>query len=167
MTINGLDRNQVEERRSRGLDNKEITPPTKTVGQIFKTNILTYFNAVFILLALFAISAGAWEKLTFMGIVISNTTIGIVQELRSKRELDKMALLTEQKCTVIREGTEQTVGVHDTVKDDVVVFRAGSQIFADAVIIDGDVVANEALITGEADEIPKRAGDELISGSSL
>lgn len=163
----GLTFAEVAERKQKGLDNKEIEPPTKTVAQIFKSNILTYFNAIFIALAIFAITAGAWEKLTFMGIVISNTAIGIVQELRSKRELDKMALLTEQKCTVVREGGEMTVGVHDTVQGDYVVFRAGSQIFADAVIVDGNVVANEALITGEADEIPKKPGDELISGSFI
>lgn len=167
MTVTGLTRAEVEERKRQGLDNKEISPPTKTVGQIFKSNILTYFNAIFIGLAIFAITAGAWEKLTFMGIVVSNTVIGIVQELRSKKVLDKMALLTEQKCTVIRDGEETTVGVHDTVKDDIVVFRAGSQIFADAVIVEGDVVANEALITGEADEIPKGEGAELISGSFI
>ena len=167
IVIHGLSSAEVEERRRQGLANKEISPPTKTVGQIFKSNIFTYFNAIFIALAIFAITAGAWEKLTFMGIVISNTAIGIVQELRSKKVLDKMALLTERKCAVVRDGAEQTVGVHDTVQGDAVIFRAGSQIFADATIVDGDVVANEALITGEADEIPKKPGDSLISGSFI
>ena len=119
------------------------------------------------MLAAGVIVAGSWKNLTFMIVVIANTVIGIVQEMKSKRTLDKMALLTERKCTVIRNGQELEVGVHDTVLDDLVVFTAGSQIFADAVIIDGEAVANEALITGEADEIRKMVGSELISGSFI
>lgn len=167
MNIHGLSRAEVDERRRRGLDNKEIDPPTKTVKQIFLSNIFTYFNAVFLALAIGVITTGSWKNLTFMVVVIANTAIGIIQELKSKRTLDKMSLLTEQKCTVVREGRELVVGTHDTVQDDVVIFSAGAQIFADAVVIDGDVVANEALITGEADEIPKKIGDELISGSFI
>lgn len=165
MNIHGLSRAEVDERRRRGLDNKEIDPPTKTVKQIFLSNIFTYFNAIFLALAIGVITTGSWKNLTFMVVVIANTAIGIIQELKSKRTLDKMSLLTEQKCTVVREGRELLIGTHDTVQDDVVIFTAGAQIFADAVVIDGDVVANEALITGEADEIPKKPGDELISGS--
>lgn len=165
MTIHGLSRAEVDDRKRRGLDNKEIDPPTKTVKQIFLSNIFTYFNAIFIALAVGVITTGSWKNLTFMVVVVANTAIGIMQELRSKRTLDKMALLTEQKCTVIRDGREFTVGTHDTVQDDIVIFTAGAQIFADAVVVEGDVVANEALITGEADEIPKKTGDDLISGS--
>ena len=165
MTIYGLKSAEVEQRRRQGLDNKEIEPPTKTVGQIFKSNILTYFNAIFAVLAIGIITTGSWQNLTFLGVVISNTVIGIVQELKSKRTLDKMALLTEQKCSVVRDGAEQKIGVHDTVRDDIVLFSAGSQIFADALVVDGECVANEALITGEADEIRKKPGDALISGS--
>ena len=165
MTIHGLTQTEVDERFRQGLDNKEIDPPTKTVKQIFFSHIFTYFNAIFAVLAVFIATTGSWQNLTFLGVVAANTVIGIAQELKSKRTLDKMALLTEQKCSVIRDGKEQTIGVHSTVRDDMVLFSAGSQIFADAVIVDGECVANEALITGEADEIPKKAGDELISGS--
>ena len=141
--LRGLTDGEVQRRISAGQDNREIEPPTKTVKQIFFTNIFTYFNAIFALLAAGVIVAGSWKNLTFMIVVIANTVIGIVQEMKSKRTLDKMALLTERKCTVIRNGQELEVGVHDTVLDDLVVFTAGSQIFADAVIIDGEAVANE------------------------
>ena len=165
--IQGLTAEDVEKRREEGLGNVPIDPPTKTVGQIFKSNILTYFNGIFLLLAIGVIVAGSWKNLTFMIVVIANTVIGIVQELRSKRILDKMSLLTERKCTVIRDGQEEEVGIHDTVRDDIVLFSAGSQIFADAIILDGSAIANESLITGEADEIKKVPGDALVSGSFL
>ena len=163
--IRGLSAEEVEERRRQGLDNCEINPPTKTVGDILKSNILTYFNGIFLLLAIGVIIAGQFKNLTFMIIVMANTAIGIVQELKSKRELDKLTLLTGRKCTVIRGGREKSVDVHDTVRDDIVIFESGAQIFADAVVVDGSVIVNEALITGEADEIKKSVGDELISGS--
>ena len=170
----GLSFAEVEERRQNGFDNREITPPTKSVGQIFASNIFTYFNAIFTILGAGIIVAGVISKtdvlrivkdLGFMVIVIINTAIGIVQELRSKKTLDRMALLTERKCAVVREGKEYSVGVHDTVLGDVVIFRAGSQIFADASVLSGEAIVNESLITGEADEIKKTEGEELISGS--
>ncbi len=170
----GLSFAEVEARRQNGQDNREITPPTKTVGQIFASNIFTYFNAIFTILAVGIIVAGIIREVSplriakdlgFMVIVIINTAIGIIQELRSKKTLDKMALLTERKCTVVRDGKTYSVGVHDTVLGDVVVFRAGSQIFADAEVLTGEAIVNESLITGEADEIKKAPGEALISGS--
>ncbi len=163
--ITGLTSSEAERRRLAGEGNREIAPPTKTVLQIFATNIFTYFNAIFTLLAIGIIIADSWRNLAFMGVVVINTAIGIIQELRSKRTLDKMALLTEQKCVVLRDGEEVTLGVHDTVKGDVVKFTAGAQIFADARVLSGEAIVNEALITGEADEIKKSEGGELISGS--
>ena len=163
--LTGLTAADVERRLAAGLDNREIDPPTKTVAQIYITNIFTFFNAIFAILAIGIIIAGSWKNLTFMIVVIANTAIGIIQELRSKKTLDKMALLTERRCTVIRDGAETAIGVHDTVLGDTVIFSAGSQIFADAIVADGEVVVNEALITGEADEIKKSRGATLISGS--
>ena len=163
--LTGLTAAEVERRFAAGHDNREIEPPTKTVGEIFATNVFTYFNLIFAILAVGIIIAGSWKNLTFMIVVIANTAIGIVQELRSKKTLDKMALLTERKCTVMRDGEERVIGVHDTVLGDTVVFTAGSQIFADAIVADGAVVVNEALITGEADEIRKTRGASLVSGS--
>ncbi|MBQ7715615.1 MAG: HAD-IC family P-type ATPase [Clostridia bacterium] len=163
--ITGLTSAEAERRHKAGQGNREIKPPTKTVAQIFASNIFTYFNGLFALLALGIIIVGSWKDLGFMMIIVINTAIGIIQELKSKRTLDKMALLTEQKCTVVRDGERRVTGVHDTVLGDTVAFSAGSQIFADASVIEGDVIVNESLITGEADEIAKGKGEKLISGS--
>jgi cation-transporting ATPase E len=103
----------------------------------------------------------------FMGVVICNTVIGIVQELKSKRTLDKLNLLTAQRGTVIRDGKEQRLDAAKLVRDDVVVFHSGDEIYADAQVLSGTCQVNEALITGEADEIRKEQGDGLLSGSFL
>ncbi len=163
----GLSFADVRRRMTAGLYNREIDPPTKTVKEIFLTNICTYFNLVFTTIAVLVLLTGKIENLTFMGVVFCNTIIGIVQELRSKKTLDKMALLTSRQCTVVRDGVQQNVGVNETVRDDIVIFRAGDQIFADAVVVAGDCFANESLITGEADEIKKNPGAELTSGSFI
>ena len=162
----GLTSAEVRERYSAGLFNRDIDPPTKTVGQIFFTNICTYFNLIFTIIAVLILITGKLENLSFMGVVISNSAIGIVQELRSKRTLDRMALVTSQKCTVIRDGAASEIHTSETVRDDIVRFSAGNQIFADAVVTEGFCLANEALITGEADEIRKNPGDTLTSGIS-
>ena len=163
----GLSSAEVRRRIAAGLYNREIDPPTKTVKEIFLTNICTYFNLVFTVIAVLVLLTGQLENLTFMGVVFCNTVIGIVQELRSKKTLDKMALLTSRQCSVVRDGVMQSVGVNDTVRDDIVVFCAGDQIFADAEVVAGECFANESLITGEADEIKKLPGDELTSGSFI
>jgi len=163
----GLSTGEVRLRTAAGLYNREIDPPTKTVKEIFLSNICTYFNLVFTAIAVLVLLTGRIENLTFMGVVFCNTVIGIVQELRSKKTLDKMALLTSRQCTVVRDGVQQSVGVNDTVRDDIVVFHAGDQIFADAEVVAGECFANESLITGEADEIKKTLGDELTSGSFI
>lgn len=161
----GLTGAQVRERVGAGLYNCEIEPPTKTVKQIIVSNICTYFNLVFTVIAVLVAITGELENLTFMGVVAANTVIGIIQELRSKRALDKLSVLTSQMCTVVRDGAERRIGVNDAVRDDVVIFSSGNQIFADAEVIKGECLVNEALITGEADEIKKRVGDTLTSGS--
>ena len=163
----GLTSAEVRERYAAGLYNRDIDPPTKTVGQIFFTNICTYFNLIFTVIAVLILITGKLENLSFMGVVVANSAIGIVQELRSKRTLDRMALVTSQKCTVIRDGAPAEIRTSETVRDDIVRFSAGNQIFADAVVAEGFCLANEALITGEADEIRKNAGDTLTSGSFI
>lgn len=163
--VSGLSSAEAEKRKRAGLYNRDIDPPTKTVKQIIISNICTYFNLVFTVIALFVAITGEFENMAFMGVVIANTLIGILQELRSKRTLDKMTLLTSRKCTVIRDGRELRIDVNEAVRDDIVVFAAGNQIFADAVLVSGECLVNEALITGEADEIRKCAGDVLTSGS--
>jgi len=164
----GLSAEQAAERAAAGYANTPVTPPGKNVRQIVLGNIFTYFNIVFFFLAAASIAAGAaWNNLMFMGVVIVNTVIGIVQELRSKKTLDKLNLLTAPKGTVIRDGKRLTLNTAELVRDDIVVFKNGDQIYADAVVVSGECQVNEALVTGEADEIKKEKGNRLLSGSFL
>ena len=161
----GLSSAQAQDRMDAGWGNLPIDPPGKTVGQIIKSNVFTYFNMLFFLLAAFVLVFGTWQNAMFLGVVFANIAIGIVQELRSKRTLDKLTLLTAPHGAVIRDGRQRKIPTSEMVRDDIVVFSAGSQIFADAVVVAGECSVNEALITGEADEIKKPAGADLLSGS--
>ena len=161
----GLTEQEVQERISKGQVNIQVDPSTRTITQIIKDNVFTYFNLIFTVLALLLILVGSFKNLTFMLIVIANTLVGIIQEIRSKRTLDKLRLLKMPKVHAIREGVEQEVPTSKLVLDDVIVLRAGNQIPADAQVVDGSIQVNEALITGEADEISKLKGDSLLSGS--
>ena len=161
----GLSSAQAQERVDAGWANLPIDPPGKTVGQIIKSNVFTYFNMLFFLLAAFVLVFGTWQNAMFLGVVFANIAIGIVQELRSKPTLDKLTLLTAPHGAVIRDGRQRKIPTSEMVRDDIVVFSAGSQIFADAVVVAGECSVNEALITGEADEIKKPAGADLLSGS--
>ena len=161
----GLTSAQVRERADAGWTNAPVDPPGKTVKQIVLSNIFTYFNMLFFLLALCVIAVQQWLNLTFMGVIIVNTAIGIVQELRSKKTLDKLNILASPKAVAVRDGRRVTVDTAQLVRDDIVVFAAGNQIYADAVVAADSCYVNEALITGESDEIKKNPGDKLLSGS--
>lgn len=161
----GLSSREAEERIRQGLDNEQVSSSTRTVEQIVKENVFTYFNLIFTVLGVLLVIVGSFKDLTFMLIVVANTAIGIAQEIRSKQTLDKLKLMKMPKCHVIRDGREKEVAVEDLVLDDVIVLRAGSQIPADAEVLDGSVQVNEALITGEADEITKTKSSGLLSGS--
>ncbi len=163
----GLSTLQVQERAENGLLNVAIQPPSKTVGQIVAGNLLTYFNIIFFSLAACIIAVGSWLNLTFMPVVIANILIGIIQELRAKKTLDKLTILNTPKGVVVREGLTKTLNVEELVRDDVVILATGNQIYADAVVVAGECLVNEALMTGEADEIKKCVGDELMSGSFI
>ena len=146
---------------------KDIKPPSKSVGRIIAGNLFTYFNLIFAIIAVILILAGCYKDLTFLPVIIFNTLIGIVQETRSKRLLDKMTMLNSPTTTVIRDGKEEQVRSDLLVADDIVIFSAGDQIPADAVVIEGKASVNEALLTGEADEIVKENGSGLMSGSFI
>ena len=161
----GLSSAQAQERVDAGWANLPIDPPGKTVGQIVRSNVFTYFNMLFFFLAACVLAVGSWQNVMFMGVVLANIAIGIVQELRSKRTLDKLTLLTAPQGAVIRDGRRRKIPTSEMVRDDIVEFSAGDQIFADAVVVAGECSANEALITGEADEITKKPGADLLSGS--
>lgn len=161
----GLSPAEVQERITKGYANTSVASPTNTVGHIIRSNVFTYFNLIFFLLAAALIAVGSFNNLTFMGVVLVNTAIGIVQELNAKRTLDKLTLMSEPRATVVRNGKELSVATDELVADDVVIFSAGNQICADAVLLSGEAQVNESLVTGESDEIMKRPGDALLSGS--
>ena len=164
----GLTEAEAAARAAAGWDNRPVEPPTRTTGQIVRENLLTYFNLVFLVLALCLVSVKASIlNLSFIIVVIINAVIGIVQELRSKKALDALNILTAPQCAVVREGCEKRVDVSSLVRDDIVLFASGEQVCADAVVVDGTCLVNEALVTGEADEIRKAPGDTLLSGSFL
>jgi len=161
----GLTREQARERLENGYGNVKPDSAEKTVGQIFKSNIFTYLNLVLTLFALCIIYVRAYRQLLFMNVVVINTIIGIVQELRARKVLSKLSFITSPQATVIRDRERQTVRADETVLDDIAVFAGGQQIYADAIVVSGACNVNEALVTGESDEITKTAGDTLLSGS--
>lgn len=161
----GLTGADVAVRVHAGYTNAPVEPASRTTGQIIARNVFTYFNMLFFALAVLVVLVGQMREIIFMGVVLINLFIGIIQELRSKKLLDKLTILSSPKATVIRDGTAQHVRTEDLVLDDIVVFESGMQICADGMIVEGDVQVNEALVTGESDEISKSSGDELLSGS--
>lgn len=161
----GLTPMQVHERLAGGWDNKPVESPTKTIKQIITSNVFTYFNIIFFVIAAALILVGSFNNLSFMAVIIVNLMIGIIQEINSKRTLDSLTLLTEPKLKTVRDGKEVNVLTEKLVIDDVVILGAGNQICADATVIRGEIQVNEALVTGEADEITKKSGDPLLSGS--
>ena len=161
----GLTHEQARERLENGYGNIKPDSAEKTIGQIFKDNIFTYLNLVLIILAICVTVVGQYIELTFMGVVVINTFIGIVQELRSKRALARLSFISAPHASVIRDGERMTVRTDETVLDDIAVFKGGQQIYADAIVAVGECQVNEALVTGESDEITKTAGDTLLSGS--
>lgn len=161
----GLSQQQAAQYQSAGWGNEPVEAQSKTVMQIIKSNLFTYFNLVFAVLAVLVICAGSFRSLTFLPVVLANMLIGIVQEIRAKQVLDQLTMLNAPKATAVREGELCELPSEALVLDDIVIFQAGDQICADAVVMAGEVTVNEALLTGEADEIAKRPGDMLMSGS--
>lgn len=163
----GLTGEQVRLRIAHNAVNTPVEADDLTLKDIVKENVFTYFNLIFLIIAILLCVVGSFRDLTFLPIIISNTCIGIFQEWRSKKTLDKLTILSAPKSKVIRDGKEQTISAEELVLDDLVIFEAGNQIPADAIVTEGEVSVNEALITGEADEISKKAGDPLLSGSFI
>lgn len=163
----GLNSDQVNEYFENGWSNEPVEPPSKTVPEIIKSNLFTYFNLVFAVLAALLILAGSFRNLTFLPVILANLFIGIIQEIRAKNTLDKLSVLNAPKALVVREGRQFSIPAEELVLDDIVIFKAGNQICADAIVVDGEVSVNESLLTGESDEISKKPGDELMSGSFI
>ena len=163
----GLSHDQVRKMKRAGAINESVKPPSKSVQEIVRSNVFTYFNFVFLIITIILICVQSWRDITFLPLIIANTLIGIFQEMRAKSVLDKLTMLNAPTARVIRDGKEQEIPAEKLVQNDVVVFRAGNQIPADAVILTGEVAVNEALLTGEADEIRKGKDGELMSGSFI
>lgn len=161
----GLRQEQVQEYIRNGWKNDTTEPETRSVGSIIRKNLLTYFNLVFAVLTVLLIAAGSFKSLTFLPVVLANLLIGVVQEIRAKKVLDELSVLNAPKALVIRDGKKREIPAEELVLDDIVVFRAGDQICADALVLQGSVSVNEALLTGESDELRKKPGDALLSGS--
>lgn len=163
--LRGLSAQQAEALRAQGLSNQQSDTGGKSAGEIIRSNALTFFNLIFVVIAVLLCLVGSYRNLTFLPVVIGNTLIGIFQELRAKRILDKMSLLHAPHAVALRDGAEQKLAANDLVRGDIVVLSAGDQIPADATVLQGSVQVNEALLTGESDEIEKEPGSELLSGS--
>ncbi len=166
----GLTSAEVQERIAAGKVNGEQTVRTKSVLQILRSNIVTYFNFVFVVLAVilaFFVPRGieGIGNFGFMILIVINAAIGIFQELRAKRTIDKLSLLSAPKAVVIRDGEEKEIAIEQIVLDDIMELSAGRQICADSVVVEGSCEVNESLITGEPDAIHKTTGDKVVSGS--
>ncbi|WP_418485457.1 HAD-IC family P-type ATPase [Eshraghiella crossota] len=163
--FNGLTAAEVNARIEAGKINIADDSSDRTTGKIIRDNLLTYFNLIFLVITVLLCIAGAFRDLTFLPIIIGNILIGIVQELRAKKTLDKMKLLNAGHAVVIREGKRQKVTAEELVIDDLVWLSSGDAICADSVVVSGEITVNESMLTGEADGIVKKENEELLSGS--
>ncbi len=163
--INGLTDAEAEQRKLAGYANTPVNPPVKSVGRIIRDNIFTYFNIIYLVIAACLIAVGSFNHLNFLLVILCNTAIGIYQELKAKKVLDEMNLIAAPRTTAVRSGAETVIPDSELVRDDIITLTSGSQASADGVVIHGEASFNESLITGESDEIVKRPGDRIISGS--
>ena len=161
----GLTADQVQARVESGLANVPVQAREVTLRDIIRYNVCTYFNLIFLIIAVCLCLVGSYRDITFLPIIIANTLIGIVQEWRAKKLLDRLNIMTAPGTRVIRDGTETVISPSDLVQGDLAVFGPGSQIPADAIVSSGSVQVIESPLTGEADEISKMPGDRLLSGS--
>lgn len=161
----GLTEEEVRQRIARGECNGSFNVKTKSVGRIFSDNIFTLFNLINVILAVFVALTGSYRNMLFMGVILANIAIGIFQEIRSKRVIDRLSLISAPKAHLVRGGEEVTCPISDIVTDDIMLLASGRQICADAVLVSGECEVDESLITGESDAIIKHEGDELLSGS--
>lgn len=163
--MTGLTNEQVQERIAEGKVNVNENPNTRTYKQIILENTLTFFNFLNIALLVLVLFVRSYKNSMFMGIILINTVIGIVQEIRAKKTIDKLAILTESKTVVLREGKKWSISTEKLVLDDLIFLKTGDQVPADVKVLEGTVEVNESLLTGESDNLSKSQGDELFSGS--
>ena len=164
-TIKGLTHEEVEEKIKQGKSNKVKIKTNESILKILRKNIFTYFNFIFLILTILLITSHSYRNLTFLGIIITNILIGIIQQIRSKITLDKLSLLDKNKYTVIRDGKEEEIDSDNLVEGDFIILESGKQIPADAEVVSGKIYVNESLLTGEQNEIEKSINSNLMSGS--
>ena len=146
----GLSDEQVKTRISQGLTNFDSSIKTKTFSEIVKSHVLTLFNFLNIVLAAAILYVGSYKNLMFMGVVICNCIIGIVQEVRAKKAVDSLNLISSKSVTAIRNGEKVSLHIEDIVKDDIILYSTGNQVASDCIILDGTCEVNESLLTGES-----------------
>lgn len=161
----GLTKEEVEERIKENKVNYDTSLPTKSIKTIVRENIFTLFNLINILLGVAVFCVGSYKNLLFLIVIFCNTAISIIQEINSKKAVDKLSILAQAKVNCIRDGEKQEIGINSIVLDDLLMLETGNQIVADSIILEGEVEVNESFITGESDVIYKRKGDTLLSGS--
>ena len=163
--MTGLTNEQVQERIAEGKVNVNEHPNTRTYKQIILENTLTFLNFLNMALLVLVLFVSSYKNSMFMGIILINTVIGIIQEIRAKKTIDKLAILTESKTVVLREGKKWSISTEKLVLDDLIFLKTGDQVPADVKVLEGTVEVNESLLTGESDNLSKSQGDELFSGS--
>ncbi|MDD4056775.1 MAG: HAD-IC family P-type ATPase, partial [Bacilli bacterium] len=164
----GLNEEIVAERKEQGLANIASGNKGKSILKIIVSNVFTFFNILYLIIAVILIIFKSTDNMIgFVPVVFANLVIGIIQEIKAKRTVEKMALMSAPTATVIRNGVKLEVPIHEVVLDDIIFFTPGKQICTDSIILEGTVEVNEALLTGEADSIVKTTKDELLSGSFI
>lgn len=163
--MTGLTNDQVTKRIEEGQVNANENPNTRTYKEIIRENTLTFFNFLNVVLLVIVLLVGSYKNSMFVVIIIINTVIGILQEIRAKKTLDKLAILAESKITVLRDNELKVISTEELVLDDYIMLKTGDQVPADARVLEGQIEVNESLLTGESDNLSKAAGDELFSGS--
>lgn len=165
--VTGLTTEEVNKLKEQGLDNIPVGNQSKTIGQIIAGNVFTYFNFVFAVFAALLILVRSYINMTFLPIILLNTILGIVQEIKAKIVLDRLTVVNAPRTKVIRDSAVSEVDSVTLVKGDVCIFTAGNQLSVDAILAEGCVRVNEAMVTGESDEVIKNKGDILLSGSYI
>ena len=166
-TITGLTSLEVKDRINNNLINDENILPSKSYKEIIITNIFTLFNMLNLFLGLIIFFTGQYKNLLFLGVVFCNTIISMVQEIRSKRVIDKLTLISKEKVHVIRDSKDKYIDVNEIVLDDIIKYKLGNQVVVDSIIKEGLVEVDESVLTGESDYILKKVGDKLLSGSII
>lgn len=161
----GLTDEQVKRRQEEGKINYDTSVPTKSIKKILYDNFFTLFNGINLILGIAIFLVKSYKNMLFLGIVIINTLISTIQEIHSKRVIDKLAIMTSHKAKVIRDGKKQEISIHELVLDDIIELNIGNQIATDSIILEGRIQVNESYITGESDTIYKKEGDRILSGS--